>query len=146
MKEHLDYYKFLVNLFHLSQKYSYFHKIRTKIFFLVCNDLWNYNPDSHIWTCISGSNETNQPGIYNNRDVPSINNIPGSCYQTISWNITTTNLFEFGGNGIDTKKQSGDLDDLWKFNLLNLEWIWISGYNLSRKSGTYRQKRSFFQI
>ena len=85
-------------------------------------------------------------GIYNSRDVPSINNIPSSCYQTISWNITITNLFEFGGNKIDTKKQSRDLDDLWKLNLLNLAWIWISGYNLSRKSGTYRQKRSFFQI
>ena len=88
MKSKFQLSPFVLNLYFLfSQIY---------LFFLVCNDLWNYNPNAHIWTCISDSIETNQPGIYNNRDFPSINNIPSCCYQTISWNITTTNFF-FGG-------------------------------------------------
>src|SRR5579885_3887687 len=30
----------------------------------VCNDLWNYNISSQMWTWMAGSNQTNQIGVY----------------------------------------------------------------------------------
>ena len=55
------------------------------------------------WTWISGSDTTNQPGVYGEKGVPNSDNHPGAryfatgCYDTI-----TQEFWLFGGHGYIT--------------------------------------------
>jgi hypothetical protein len=96
------------------------------------NDLWKF--DGTYWTWISGSNSTDQPGVYGTKGIASSNNIPGARGYTISWIDSHNNLWLFGGQGIDG---DGELNDLWKFD--GTYWTWISGSS-SGESGAYGTK------
>ena len=50
------------------------------------------------WTWISGSNTTNQPGVYGEKGIPNITNVPGALYQANGWwDEATKELWVFGG-------------------------------------------------
>ena len=53
------------------------------------------------WTWISGSNTTDQNGIYGTNGIANISNIPGARYESISWIDSNNNLWLFGGFGYD---------------------------------------------
>jgi N-acetylneuraminic acid mutarotase len=96
------------------------------------NDLWKF--DGTYWTWISGSNSTDQPGVYGTKGIPSPNNIPGARGDyAVSWIDSHDNLWLFGGFGID-----GSLNDLWKFD--GTYWTWISGSNSTYQAGVYGTK------
>ncbi|MCC2645644.1 MAG: Kelch repeat type 2-containing protein, partial [Burkholderiales bacterium] len=80
------------------------------------NDLWKYNPDSGLWTWVSGSKLINQNGIYGVRGEESASNIPGGRWDSISWIDTLGNLWFFGGNGRVESGSNGYLNDLWKYH------------------------------
>ena len=46
---------------------------------------------------MSGSNDTNQPGLYGNIGVPSNSSVPGGRYASISWIDSENTLWLFGG-------------------------------------------------
>ena len=95
------------------------------------NDLWEYTNGE--WTWVSGSNQTEQPGSYGTKGVPSPNNYPGARYQAVSWTDASGNFWLFGGLGIDSAGNRGDLNDLWRFN--NGQWTWMSGLNTVAVTG-----------
>ena len=95
------------------------------------NDLWEYTNGE--WTWVSGSNLTEQPGVYGTKGVPSPNNYPGARYQAVSWTDASGNFWLFGGLGIDSAGNRGDLNDLWRFN--NGQWAWMSGLNTVAVTG-----------
>ena len=78
------------------------------------NDLWKYNPKSNQWTWISGSTESNAPGIYGTVGVSGPNNTPGARKDAIGWIDNSGNLWLFSGDG-NTAESSGYLNDLWKY-------------------------------
>jgi hypothetical protein len=61
------------------------------------NDLWKF--DGIYWTWISGSNLTNQRGIYGNKGIPSLSNDPGARRGSISWVDKEGSFWIFGGVG-----------------------------------------------
>jgi len=65
--------------------------------YLAYNDLWKYNISTNQWTWMSGSNDTNQPGLYGNIGVPSNSSVPGGRYASISWIDSENTLWLFGG-------------------------------------------------
>ena len=95
------------------------------------NDLWEYTNGE--WTWVSGSNQTEQSGSYGTKGVPSPNNYPGARYQAVSWTDASGNFWLFGGLGIDSAGNRGDLNDLWRFN--NGQWTWMSGLNTVAVTG-----------
>lgn len=97
------------------------------------NDLWRF--DGSKWTWISGSNITNQTGIYGSKGAPTAANTPGSRHDAVSWTDRNGNLWLFGGYGYDTNDIVGTLNDLWKFDGSN--WTWVSGSNSVNQSGNY---------
>ena len=89
------------------------------------NDLWEYS--NGIWTWVAGSNVTEQSGSYGTQGVPSPNNHPGARFEAVSWTDASGNFWLFGGLGIDSAGNRGDLNDLWKYR--NGAWTWMSGSN-----------------
>lgn len=92
------------------------------------NDVWQYNPSSGLWTWISGTNIINDAGTNSAYCAPNANNIPGSRFenQTASTNSACTKAFwTFGG--FKNATLDSIYNDLWIFNVENLEWTRIKG-------------------
>ena len=100
------------------------------------SDLWKYNGNYWIW--ISGPNAVDQNGVYGTKGIPSGSNIPGARWGSISWIDLNGNFWLFGGYGRDGFGNTGNLNDLWKYNGTN--WTWMSGSNAINQSGIYGTK------
>jgi hypothetical protein len=96
---------FLVVIF-MRSKYHHFNVSRN--IHIVCwfvefffedyyNDLWKF--DGEEWTWVSGSNTSNQNGVYGQKGIPDPNNMPGSREFGVSWVDNNGNVWIFGGNG-----------------------------------------------
>ncbi len=101
------------------------------------NDLWKYNITSNEWTWVSGSNLVSQKGTYGTLGMAAPANVPGARQHSVVWTDTSGNLWLFGGSGLDSAGATGDLNDLWKYNITSNEWTWVSGLNLIGQKGTY---------
>jgi len=50
------------------------------------------------WAWISGSNETNEEGVYGEKGVPDTNNVPGARSNAVGWyDSLRQELWLFGG-------------------------------------------------
>jgi hypothetical protein len=58
------------------------------------NDLWKF--DGTQWTWMSGSNISNQNGVYGTKGVAASANVPGARRNAISWIDSSNNLWPFG--------------------------------------------------
>jgi N-acetylneuraminic acid mutarotase len=99
------------------------------------NDLWQFNPSTKEWTWFGG-NSTIAPfsdgyaGIYGAKGIPASRNMPGSRANPSSWSDQSGNFWLFGGYAFDSTGNSGDLNDLWKFDPASKEWTWVGGGNI----------------
>lgn len=101
------------------------------------NDLWEYSIANNEWTWVSGSNTANALANYGTINVASPTNVPGGrCEGNASWVDSQNNLWLFGGMGYDATS-TGDLGDLWMFNIGTGEWTWVKGPNTINIAGTY---------
>jgi N-acetylneuraminic acid mutarotase len=93
------------------------------------NDLWEFNPSTHEWAWMGGSNTAGQSGVYGTLGVPAAGNIPGSRSSTFTWTDHSGNFWLLGGlytPGFNSS-QSTNFNDLWEFNPVTLEWTWMGG-------------------
>lgn len=104
------------------------------------NDLWEFSPANKEWTWVSGGNTPNSLGVYGTKGVASATNVPRSRMFAVSWIDGNGNLWLFGGNGLDTIGNVGDLNDLWEFDPANKQWTWVSGSNVLNEVGVYGTK------
>jgi N-acetylneuraminic acid mutarotase len=96
------------------------------------NDLWKYTNSK--WTWMGGSPVFETKGIYGTKGVAGAGNIPGGRYGGMSWTDPSGNFWLFGGLGLDSEGNRGDLDDLWRYS--NGQWTWMGGPNLADIVGT----------
>ena len=102
------------------------------------NDLWRYEPDTGMWTWMSGSNTGFQNGVYGTMGVPDAANVPGSRWGSISWTDNLGNFWLFGGQGLDIgNSHSGWLNDLWRYDPDTNMWTWMSGSDTKNQDGVY---------
>jgi hypothetical protein len=94
------------------------------------------NIPSNSWAWVSGSNQSNAYGVYGERSVSSVSNIPGARIGAVSWVDESGNFWLFGGNG-NSQNESGNLNDMWKYNPTSNKWTWMSGSNTSSAYGVY---------
>jgi hypothetical protein len=97
------------------------------------NDLWKFDGTNWIW--VSGSNASNQSGVYGTKGEADPANVPGARYGALGWIDSAGNLWLFGGSGFDNAGDTDELNDLWKFDGEN--WTWMSGSDVLYESGTY---------
>ncbi|HYV94309.1 MAG TPA: kelch repeat-containing protein [Chitinophagales bacterium] len=90
------------------------------------NDLWRYNIATNEWTWVSGSNLPGQHGAYGIKGIPDPANVPGARYVYAKWIDENENLWLFGGDGFNAVS-TGELNDLWRYNISTNEWTWMSG-------------------
>jgi hypothetical protein len=99
------------------------------------NDFWKF--DGANWTWVSGSDIIDQKGIYS---TPG-SNVPGARYGAVSWfdnsNPLDLKLWLFGGVGYASTGTSGNLNDLWKFDVSNSTWTLVSGSSTTNQKGIY---------
>ena len=101
------------------------------------NDLWQFNPQTKMWTWINGANVRSQLGSYGTQGIPAATNVPGARSDSVSWIDTNGNLWLFGGAGFDSGLGGGCLNDLWQFNPSTGRWTWVSGANVGNQLGSY---------
>jgi N-acetylneuraminic acid mutarotase len=101
------------------------------------NDLWEFNPSTSQWVWMGGSNTVNPSGMYGTQGTPAAGNIPGGRSGSVSWTDKSGHLWVFGGNGVDSVGNNGNLNDLWEFNPSTSQWVWMSGSNTVNPSGMY---------
>jgi N-acetylneuraminic acid mutarotase len=106
------------------------------------NDLWKYDIVSNQWTWMNGDNTTNNPGIYGIQGTAAITNKPGARAKPVSWTDGDGNFWLMGGYGYDGAGTFGDLNDLWVYNTLTNQWIWVKGDAVINKNGIYGTKNS----
>ena len=104
------------------------------------NDLWNYNATTSEWEWVTGANVISQVGAYGTKGVASATNTPGARNGSITWKDNAGNLWLFGGQGFGNVATNGNLNDLWKFDVVSKEWTWISGSNIVNQLGIYGTK------
>ena len=80
----------------------------------ILNDLWQYNPNTNIWTWISGSNESNAYGSYGTLLNQSTSNYPGARMDAVGWIDSSGTLWMFGGSG-NAESANGLLNDMWRY-------------------------------
>ena len=96
-------------------------------------DLWRYNISTNMWTWMSGSNLAYAAGSYGTLGVAAATNQPPSrCECSASWVDATGNLWMFGGS-----IASGEVNDMWKFDVSANMWTWMHGSNTLNPPGSY---------
>ncbi len=107
------------------------------------NDLWKFDVATGEWTWVGGNNAlpgkwTNEPPSFGTLGTAAASNTPGFREYANNWTDGSGSLWLFGGSGYNT----GEGNDLWKFQPSSSEWTWVGGVNpaspgLSNGSGSY---------
>jgi gliding motility-associated-like protein len=61
------------------------------------NNLWQFNPNTMLWTWVNGDSTNTSNTSYGTKGVPSINNYPPSSQGHSLWSDNNNNLWYFGG-------------------------------------------------
>ncbi len=90
------------------------------------NDLWEYNMQTGLWRWIDGDNvaiNATPTGNYGTKGTPDAGNYPPARGAASCWQDNTGTFWMFGG-----QTSAGlYLNDLWKYDLSNNMWTWVSG-------------------
>ncbi len=89
-------------------------------------DMFKYTPASTAWTWAGGTTTTNAVGVYGTLGTSSTSYHPGARDSAAFWN-DGSNLWLYGGWGVDATGATGSLGDLWKFTPSTSKWTWVSG-------------------
>jgi len=100
------------------------------------NDLWTF--DGSNWTWINGSDSVNAAGVYGTFNVTSETNYPGARRWPAYVQVSSNEVYLFGGGGADNTGFTGWLDDLWKWDGQN--WTWIRGSSFRTPSPVFGEK------
>lgn len=100
------------------------------------NALWKYDISSNEWIWVNGDKTIDEHGIYGIKGASNASNKPGSRYCSQSWTDKDGNLWLFGGYGFGNSL-SGELNDIWKYNISANEWTWIKGDSSIARIGIY---------
>jgi hypothetical protein len=120
------------------------------ILFLAITVMFRVTGVGSTWTWLSGSENGAVGGVYGTKGIPSINNYPsGRCCHSMVFDPTLNCVYVFGGEGYaqsGTYGEStslsrhnipalGQVNDLWRFNISNNQWTWLSGSNVVDVNG-----------
>ena len=95
------------------------------------NDLWKYDVSADSWSFVSGSSSIGAWGVYSDTAVP------GARYSSVNWIDSAGDLWLFGGRGCNSVGSDGNLNDLWKYDVSENSWSYVSGSSSIGASGTY---------
>jgi len=104
------------------------------------NHLWKYHVDIDQWSWESGLTSITKGGVYGSKGVASNSNLPGARNSSITWKDKGGNLWMFGGSGYDKNGASNRLNDVWKYDIVKNQWIWVGGSDVVTQEASYGTK------
>lgn len=107
--------------------------------FGLLNDLWEYNPESKWWKWVAGADVINDAPVYGVKGVINNSNKPGPRTNAATWSARGK-LYLMGGFGNDKRQQTGVLNDLWAYDLITAQWVWLNGVDTINANGIYGQR------
>ncbi|MBS1744088.1 MAG: T9SS type A sorting domain-containing protein [Bacteroidetes bacterium] len=99
------------------------------------NDLWKYNVTANEWTWMNGDSVTQCAAVYGTKNIAAVSNKPGARIGACGWTDESGNLWLFGGIGYTSVY--GMLNDLWKYDINNNEWVWMHGDSTIAHAAVY---------
>ncbi len=94
------------------------------------NDVWKYHIATNMWTWMSGTNLMDDTGTANGKCNSNVSNVPAARYENRASAIDACgNFWTMGGFFYGNGSNSRTYNDLWKFDPVSLQWIWVSGDN-----------------
>ncbi|MEQ9403307.1 MAG: kelch repeat-containing protein [Cyclobacteriaceae bacterium] len=82
-------------------------------------------PNFDKWELISGSETPDDPGYYGIQNVSDPANVPPARFAMNGTTDPDGNVWIFGGAIDDT--ETNYFNDLWKYDPITSEWVWVSG-------------------
>lgn len=109
------------------------------------NELWKYNPDSNMWTWVSGDSTHSHPPVYGAKGTANLFNNPGGRETFTAWSGDNNDFWILGGNVVNGPAFShlgkfGYRNDLWRYDIAANEWTWMSGDSIPNSNGSYGVK------
>jgi N-acetylneuraminic acid mutarotase len=96
------------------------------------------------WTWIGGYDIGTVPvvtavsyGVYGALGTAAASNWPGARDSQMSWTDSQGRFWMFGGLGIDSSGNTGELSDLWMYDPSTLQWTWMGGSQGFNQAGSY---------
>ncbi|MEO5673207.1 MAG: kelch repeat-containing protein, partial [Chitinophagales bacterium] len=103
------------------------------------SDLWKYDINTNLWTWMSGFNTLDVTAVFGTQGMADSANTPGGRLETAAtWVDDSNNLWLFGG--ILCCSASGDMNDIWKYNMSTSEWTWVKGSSAPNQLSVYGTK------
>eukprot|EP01119_Soliformovum_irregulare_P019749 TRINITY_DN631_c1_g1_i1.p1 TRINITY_DN631_c1_g1~~TRINITY_DN631_c1_g1_i1.p1 ORF type:complete len:962 (+),score=186.76 TRINITY_DN631_c1_g1_i1:414-2888(+) len=96
------------------------------------NDLWSYDITLGSWTNLFVGSPTSVGSFYGLKGTESPQNYPGTRLGSTMW-VYQGYVYLFAGTSETTYQP---LSDLWRFNVANGQWAWVSGENKDASNGT----------
>lgn len=90
------------------------------------------------WTWMGGANIGTNGGIYGTKGIFGPSNIPGGRRASAYWLGNDSCIYLFGGIGwpkASAPQLLGTLNDLWKYNKITNQWVWLKGEDTLFNSG-----------
>jgi len=95
------------------------------------NDLWEFDTAASEWKWVGGSSTFDGygglPGQFDSWMAPAPGNYPGGRQSAISWTDSSGNFWLYGGAGVDSVGETGELNDLWEYSPSTNQWTWMGG-------------------
>lgn len=113
------------------------------------NRLWRFNTGTGTWSLVKAGN-TGDSSAYGIRNVAAASNLPSYRKGSLSCTDSQGNLWLFGGYGYGLPRyiddpgnhfsQTGNLNDLWKYDIATGNWVWVSGDSTINAPGSFGTK------
>lgn len=89
------------------------------------HDTWRFEPATTNWTWMKGTNLQKQASIFGTQNVPDAANLPASRAHALSWLDSQGRFWLYGGLGQSGTSSSVALYDLWRYEPLTNNWVWV---------------------
>lgn len=97
------------------------------------NDVWRFNTANNLWTWVSGTNTTGDPGNVNAKCDKDVNNVPKSRLENQTAQTFTDCSSAFWSFGGFTSTGSESYNDLWIYDTKDNRWTLVWG-NLNQQA------------
>lgn len=112
------------------------------------DDLWEFDPQTQEWVWLAGGTSATcwltelcpTTTVYGTEGVPAPANTPGNRAGASRWTDKNGNFWLFGSDAYNpdiTPRPDLYLNDLWAFNPLSQQWVWMNGNPTINQHGTY---------
>ena len=109
----------------------------TGVLILLVSLCLSAHAQSNEWVWMGGGNTGGRTSTYGTMGTAAAGNVPGSRIDASTWTDLSGNLWLFGGEGLDIKRNQTYLNDLWEFNSATNAWAWVGGSMTGSQPGVY---------